>query len=206
MWFGFFSRKASGAHRACVANIAQDKRGMAAVEFAFIAPILAGMMIVLVELTLRYQAVEKFHRYSSQAGDLMSRSVTLTTSDVEALYASSTKMMQPLVVGENLTLTVTSIGYDSTGTPKILWQRTEPETTSAISFNLSDAAGLGYAGDTVIRTDTRFIFSSAISTAFGLEDIELNRKMYYRPRSSRIISMDGEISENGDEWDDIPAS
>ncbi|MCI4645721.1 MAG: hypothetical protein MRY64_13155 [Hyphomonadaceae bacterium] len=180
--------------------------GIAAVEFAFIAPLLVVMMLVLVELTLRYQGVEKFHRYSSQAGDLASRSVALTSSDIHAIHASAGKMMHQVSVGDGMTLTVTSIGFDSTGTPKILWQRTEPESEAHLPINLADAVALGYPGDTVIRTDTRFIFSSAISTAFGLEDIELKRKMYFRPRSSRVITMDGEVSENGEDWDAIPDS
>ncbi len=191
-------------HRA--ASIAGNRRGIAAVEFAFIAPILAVMMITLVELTLRYQGVEKFHRYASQAGDLASRTSVLTTADIGDIYGAADKMMQPIPVGNNLTITVTSIGFDSTGTPKILWQRTKPNTATPIPVSASDAAGLGYAGDTVIRTDARFHYSSAISTAFSLENIELVRKMYFRPRSSRVITMDGSISENGNDWDAIPAS
>ena len=188
-----------------LASMARNIRGLAAVEFAFIAPILAVMMITLVELTLRYQGVEKFHRYASQAGDLASRTAVLTTADIGDIHSAAERMMQPIEVGENLTITVTSIGFDSSGTPKILWQRTEPDTATPIPVTVSDAAGLGYAGDTVIRTDARFYYSSAISTAFGLEDIELIRKMYFRPRSSRVISMDGHVSENGNDWDEIPA-
>ena len=188
----------------CVASIAENRRGIAAVEFAFIAPILAVMMITLVELTLRYQGVEKFHRYASQAGDLASRSAVLTSADISDIYGAADKMMLPIPVGDDLTLTVTSIGFDSAGTPKILWQRTRPYMATPIPVSASDAAGLGYAGDTVIRTDAQFYYSSAISTAFGLEDIKLVRKMYFRPRSSRVITMDGHVSENGNDWDAIP--
>lgn len=181
-----------------------DERGLAAIEFAFILPILAMMTLGLAELTLRYQGVEKFHRFVSQAGDLVSRNNSLTTDDVADIRNSADKMMTPINVGDNMTLTVTSIGFDSAGTPKILWQRTRPYMATPIPVSASDAAGLGYAGDTVIRTDAQFYYSSAISTAFGLEDIKLVRKMYFRPRSSRVITMDGHVSENGNDWDAIP--
>ena len=179
---------------------------MAAVEFAFLAPIMVVMLLTLVEVTLRYEAVEKFHRYVSQAGDLVSRSPSLTTAEIDAIYGSATKVMKPVPVGENMTITVTSIGFDSTGTPKLLWQRTEPETADTLPVDVADAAGLGSAGETVIRTDARFFYASYISHGVGLEEIELNRKMYFRPRSSRVVTMDGKVSENGADWDDIPVS
>ncbi|MCI4646229.1 MAG: pilus assembly protein [Hyphomonadaceae bacterium] len=180
-----------------------DERGLAALEFAFILPILAMMTLGLAELTLRYQGVEKFHRYVSQAGDLLSRTNTLESEDVRDIHQSASKMMNPIRVGDDLTLTVTSIGFDSTGTPKILWQRTEPDGRAHLPVSASDAVGLGYPGDTVVRTDARFFYSSAISTSFGFSDVELNRKIYYRPRTTRVISMDEAVSENGDDWDDI---
>ena len=171
-----------------------DERGLAAIEFAFILPILAMMTLGLAELTLRYQGVEKFHRFVSQAGDLVSRNNSLTTDDVADIRNSADKMMTPINVGDNMTLTVTSIGFDSEGTPKILWQRTAPATDAPLPVDETDAVGLGYPGDTVIRTDARFFYSSAISTAFGFSDVELDRKIYYRPRSSRAVAKPSTVS------------
>jgi Flp pilus assembly pilin Flp len=174
-----------------------DRRGAAAVEFAFLVPILAVVMFSIVEMTTRFQASEKFNRYSTQTADFLSRTADLTTADVDGIFNQAARMMQPVAIGEGLSLTVSSIGLDDDNGAVLLWQRTKGG--EAVEFDPMDAVGLGADGETVLRIDTRFEYTSFSAEMFGLPNAVMERSIYYRPRTTRIISMDGNVSE-GFEW------
>lgn len=183
------------------ARLACARSGTAIVEFALIAPIFTIIVLGLMELTFRLQAVEKFHRYLTQSADYLSRAPELFTSDIAEIYNHAGDMMQPVrLEGGALAITVTSIGFTADDNATVLWQRAQG--ASAVTVDPNDAIGLGQGGETVLRVDLAFTYRSLLSQAFGAAETRLTGHVYYRPRRTRVIAIDGQTSETGEGWDD----
>ncbi|MEZ5937993.1 MAG: TadE/TadG family type IV pilus assembly protein [Hyphomonadaceae bacterium] len=173
-----------------------DRRGVAAVEFALIAPALIILFMGVLELTFRFRAAEETTRYVHQVADLISREQTTNTATLTAIYDASVHMMKPLETTDKLDLDVSAIGYrnDEHLTPHLLWRRT---AGTAIPMALSEANGLGAANESVIRVAVRYRYTSPLTTLFSGPDIEIVRESYARPRQVRLIQMDGQFDTNG---------
>ena len=77
-----------------VSSFLREARGVAALEFALIAPILAVLIYGLIEMTLRFRAADEYQRYLQQAGDYLSREDELFSSDIDEIYAASSQMIR----------------------------------------------------------------------------------------------------------------
>jgi hypothetical protein len=72
-----------------------DVRGIAAVEFAFIAPILLVMLIGAVEITRAVSIDRRLSVVTNMIADLVSREDKLSGADVEAIYDIAEQVMAP---------------------------------------------------------------------------------------------------------------
>ena len=72
-----------------------DKRGVSAVEFALIAPILIMIYLALAELTLGMMASRRTSHLAATIGDLAAQSENLTDANITDLWSIGTSMMQP---------------------------------------------------------------------------------------------------------------
>lgn len=177
---------------------ARQTRGVAALEFALIAPILAVLIYGLTEMTLRFRAADEYQRYLQQAGDYLSREDELFSSDIDEIYAVASQMIRSGSLTGNLHLDVSSIGFKSDGTPELLWRRHRGDTPP--NFNVSEATGLGAPGESVIRVSARFSYETPISQIIGAGRMELDDAVYFRPRVTRLIAIDGQIHDDGADW------
>lgn len=174
----------------------RDRRGIAATEFALIAPALIFIVVGVLEMTLRFRASEEATRYVHQAADLIARESTLTTANVEDIYNASIYMMKPIETTDALDFDLSAIGFeDNTDkTPYLLWRRI---AGTAIPYDIADSAGLGEASESVIRVGVRYNYESPITSLFGGQSLAIVRYSYTRPRTTRLISMDGKTDDNG---------
>ena len=102
--------------------------------------------------------------------------------------------MKPLQSSTNLSIDVSSVGFDeNTGVPYSRWRRVIGSETP---FSLSEADGLGFAGETVIRVAIQYDYESPISSLFGGPDVTMVRQAWARPRNTRVITINGDADDN----------
>jgi len=173
----------------------RDRRGMAAVEFALIAPTLIVLFMGVLEMTFRFRANEETTRYVHQAADLISREGEQTNADLLEIYRASVYMMKPLETVANLDMDIASVGYDAdTGIPYTRWRRVIGGQTP---LNVAGAVGLGGKGESIIHVGVRFRYTSPISSLFGGPNITIVREAWARPRTQRLITINGNASSSG---------
>jgi Flp pilus assembly protein TadG len=177
-------------------SLLRDRRGMAAVEFALIAPALIFLVIGVIEMAFRFRAKEEATRYVHQVSDLISRENTLTTANLNEIYSAAVYMMKPLDTTTRLDLDIASIGYgtDINKTPRIYWRRV---AGSQVPLTLANTNGMGGSNETVIRVAVRYRYTSPISSLFGGPNVNVIGEAIARPREVRVISVDGHTDENG---------
>lgn len=176
-------------------SLARDRRGVAAAEFALIAPALIFLIMGVFEMSFRFRASEEATRYVHQVADLISRETGLTTAQLTEIYDASIHMMKPLDTAENLDVDVSSIAFiGDDADPELYWRRV---AGTPLTYNIEDARGMGIKNETVIRVAIRYHYQSILSNLFGGSVATMERVAYARPRVERIITLDGQQSDGG---------
>jgi Flp pilus assembly protein TadG len=173
----------------------KDRRGVAAAEFALIAPALIFLIMGVFEMSFRFRASEEATRYVHQVADIISRETELTEGDIQELYEASIFMMKPLDTTEDLDLDVSSVGFEGVDAePAILWRRV---AGTEVSFSLADTQGMGIQDETVIRVGVRYNYQSVLSELFGGGSMVIEKSAYARPRVERKVALDGSTDDGG---------
>ncbi|MEL6920023.1 MAG: TadE/TadG family type IV pilus assembly protein [Pseudomonadota bacterium] len=182
-----------------VRKFSRDTEGVAATEFALLMPVMLAMLLGTFEVYFAYTAEDQFSRYTVQVADLMSRENELVTTDITAMLNLANRIMVE-VDSENLVeLHVASIGFPKTGTPLTLWKRSAGG--SSVTFDPADAAGIALPGETVLRVETHFTYTSPF-TYFAKTNPNLKKKVvYFKPRETRAIAIDSNVAETNVNWD-----
>ena len=173
----------------------KDRRGVAAAEFALIAPALIFLIMGVFEMSFRFRASEEATRYVHQVADIISRETELTEGDIEELYEASIFMMKPLDTTEDLDLDVSSVGFEGIDAePAILWRRV---AGTEVAFSLPDTQGMGIQDETVIRVGVRYNYQSVLTELFGGGSMAIEKSAYARPRIERKVALDGSTDDGG---------
>lgn len=182
----------------CRRRLRSDRRGIAAVEFALIAPALIVLFMGVIEVTFRFQASQEATRYVHQAADLISREHGLTTNDLDAIYDAAIHMMKPLETTDNLDMDVIAVSFDDDGSggieKNVLWRRT---AGASVPYDLNDMDGLGQLNESVIWVGIRYHYTSPVTSMFSGPTVNMERQSFARPRALRKIKMDGQEDHNG---------
>ncbi len=171
----------------------RDRRGIAATEFALIAPALIFLVMGVLEMSFRFRAAEEATRYVHQMADLISRETEMTSESLEDLYGAATNLMKPLESSDNLDLDVSSVGFDGDDAePALYWRRV---AGTPVEFEAEEAEGMGVKDETVIRVGVRYTYESVLTSLFGGKSMAIEREAFARPRIERVVTMDGHIKD-----------
>lgn len=176
-------------------RFALDRRGIAATEFALIAPALIFLVMGVLELSLRFRAGDEATRYVHQVADLVAREDTLVESELVDIYQAAPNMMVPLDTINNLDVDISSVGFvGAEKTPTMFWRRV---AGTAVTFNLSETNEMGAEDESVIRVGIRYRYESALTNLFGGSVMSIERQAFTRPRGERVIRLDGQTTDGG---------
>ena len=181
-------RGAPGAFR-------RDRRGVAAVEFAFVAPIMIVLFVGTLELSNSIATSRKLSRLSSTLADLITQGQRLTTSDVDAIMDVSSKIMYPY--GDEVKMIITGVQI-SNNKATVVWSRSR--NTNGYS------AGQNYTVPARIMTNNTFLVAARVSTSykptigwihyeapagisFTTNAIEMDEEIFLRPRVGSDVKL-----------------
>lgn len=176
-------------------RFASDRRGIAAVEFALIAPALIFLVMGVLEMSFRFRAGDEATRYVHQVADLIGRENTLVEAELVDIYEAAPNMMMPLGSTDDLDLDIASVGFVGVDkTPTTYWRRV---AGNQIDFDLSETVDMGVKDETVIRVGVRYRYEGVISNLFGGDVVYIERQAFTRPRMERVVKLDGQTQDGG---------
>jgi len=120
-----FGKSALARARRAVSRFAADGRGVAAVEFAFIAPVLLSLYFVTMEVSQAIEINKKVGRVASMTADLVTQqSGSTNPTELDAILRIGESILQPYN-RSNATITITAIQITDEASPKVLvaWSR-----------------------------------------------------------------------------------
>jgi len=168
----------------------EDRRGVAAVEFALVAPILIVLYCGLAELTMAMMAERQAAHSASVVGDLVAQDTSIGSVELNDIFAVGNAILRPFPAA-NLRLRISSVKADVNGVPKVVWS--QGHGMGAMAANATPGgfpANLLAAGDSVIEADVSYSFSSPIQQVLPTP-ISYADSFYLKPRRSPEVTWTG---------------
>lgn len=188
--------------RGRLSHLARDRRGVAAVEFAFIAPLLLCMYFVTMEVAQGIETNKKVSRVGSMVGDLVTQQQSTTKTEIDAIMAIGEALLEPYG-RSNPEIIITAIEITDEASPKVkvVWSRKLKDGVASAGAAAGTAtsvpASLKIRNSFLIRTESRLEYEPVITWAaeskqpLGLasafDGISMGETYYHRPRMSHSI-------------------
>lgn len=173
------------------------KRGAAAVEFAFIAPILALMFFGVIELSEGLNARQRMESVASTTSDLVAQSTSINTTGINNVFAAANTIMYPYPA--NIQITLSSLQDDPANSLQkalVVWSKGNAGATTRSVGEVLTVGGTGVsgiptgvvtAGGTVIYAEVKYTFQPVTHYVLG-GSVTMQTKFFSRPRRSVAVS------------------
>jgi Flp pilus assembly pilin Flp len=104
-------------------KIWRNERGVSAIEFALLAPVLSTLFIGCIEVTFMIWSTQKAEKLAVTMADVIAQSQNVSKADINALTGSVDKIMDPFPFGEDGAVFISSV-YRAQGdaVAKVNWQ------------------------------------------------------------------------------------
>jgi Flp pilus assembly protein TadG len=173
-------------------NLAYDRSGVAALEFALIFPVMLMLFIGSFETTNLVLASMKLEAAAETVADLVAQTrvnTVLQSTDFTNITNAAKQVLTPLPTsGTQLKIAYASVTY-STGAPVIDWHVEANSATALTVANIPNGASLANLGsqaggstDSVIIAKLTYAYSSPISyvlsSSYTLTESAFNRPRY----------------------------
>ena len=169
-------------------KFASDRRGVSAVEFALILPVMLVMYLGGVEVLQGIAINRMVALTASTVTNLVSQYTTISaSSQMPDILNASAQVLTPYPVS-NATVVVTCISIDSTGKATVAWSQALNGSAKATGTVVTVPAQLDTPGTTLIFGETTYNYAPAIDFMnFGT--IKLYSSVYMVPRASTTINL-----------------
>ena len=162
-----------------------DRRGVAAVEFAFIAPILILMYFGVAEFTQGMIVKRRVSHVASTIADLTSRVTQVNAADTTDIFSVGRTIVAPLSTC-SLKMRLTSLTSDGANVSRVDWSDASNWTTLTPNAVVVVPAGVISANQSVIRADVQYTYDSPVHYLIPT-GIVINQTYYLRPRLSTQV-------------------
>lgn len=184
--------------RRLVVRFNKDKRGVAAVEFAFIVPLMLALLFGMIDVASGVAIDRKVTLTARTLSDLVSQGTKVTSTDISNFFKMGSAIMTPYAVTPStMTQKISAVSIDASKKAKVVWSY-----SGAVNGANSVTVTAGYAKDTVITTipadllvaNTQLIWSEVTYTFTPITgyiikaNVPLSEDCYTRPRQSETVT------------------
>lgn len=181
-----------------LSRLRHDKRGVAAIEFALVFPVLLLIYFGIVGVTQILSVDRKVTNIASSTADLVSQETVLDSTIMQDIYTASISLIAPFSTN-SISIVVTSIEADENNITTVAWSNAHNGTAKSPGSSIIVPNGITQANTTVIFTEVSYNYVSVIGqlvasffpshtlsqTLSGT--ITLADKFYARPRNTNAV-------------------
>lgn len=171
---------------ALVGHLRRDKRGVSAVEFALLLPLMLTMYLGTVEVSQGIGASRKLSLTTRAVADLVSQVSSINNADMTNSLNAAATVMAPYS-SSNLKVRVSSITIDSTGRATVAWSEQLNSTTRATGSTITLPTALNVANSSLIFSEVEYNYKPTIGYIIS-GTLTLKDQIYMRPRLSDKVT------------------
>lgn len=173
-------------------RLLRDKRGVAAVEFGYIAPLMVIMYMGVVELSTALTADRRVTNVASSIADLVSQNESVTMDDLDAIFNIAESLMNPLNQNvfdtSSLQIKVTSVVQEDDKTT-VVWSHAYGGATADTPGDdkTLPSPNMTQELSSIIEAEITYTHDSILDY-FIPDVVEMTDTYYVRPRKSLQVA------------------
>lgn len=161
-----------------MARLGRDERGVSAVEFALLAPLMIGLYLGCAEISDGVGADRKVSLTAAAVANLTAQATTISTAGMTNILDASSSIIVPYSAS-NLKITVSCIAIDANKNARVKWSVTRNGT--ALSGGASIPSALQVPNSQLIFAQVSYAYTPTVGyTITGT--LNLSDQMYMSPR------------------------
>jgi Flp pilus assembly protein TadG len=169
------------AIRAWLRRFADNRKGVSAVEFALVLPVMLALYIGGVEVGDGFAISFKSTLAARTVTDLASQYVSIDNSDMSSILGAASKVMAPYSTS-GMIVTVSEVTTNSAGTATVTWS-----TARAIGSSVTLPSNLQTANITLIFGEVTYPYTPTLGYVLT-GTINIYERFYFYPRMSTTIA------------------
>ncbi len=170
-------------------RLVQDTRGVSAVEFALILPIMITMYMGAVEFSHALTVDRRVTSVASAAADLTAQTEQVTSGSVQDIFTAANSILLPYSEAP-ISIVLTSVVADENNDTTVDWSCAHNGSAHADDSIFALPAGLTLPFSSVIVAEVTYSYVPPIGE-FITGSINLSETFYLRPRRSLTVEWDG---------------
>ena len=166
--------------RGLLSRLAGDERGLSAIEFALLAPILIAFYFGMAEFCQGYMAQKRMGHVSAMVADLVAQEEVVATANLDDIFDIGGLIMKPFSTTA-LKQRVSSVTRTA-GVAKVVWSRGDGMTSRAVNEVIALPTDLIANGESIIVSEATYDYDSPAD--YLMPGITRFSHIYYlRPRT-----------------------
>lgn len=162
-------------------RLARDERGISAVEFAMIAPVMIFFYFGLAEFCQGYMAQKRMGHASAMVADLVAQEESVSAASVDDIFDIGGLIMKPFPV-QALEQRVSSI-MQTDGVARVVWSRGAGMDPRSVGSTVALPSDLITDGESVILSEATYDYDSPADYLMPTVT-QFSHSYYLRPRTS----------------------
>jgi len=180
-------RFASSMHRR-LARLARDERGVSAVEFGMLLPLMLSLYLGAVEVATAVAVDRKVTLAARSVADLISQSSSVSTTDINNILEAAGAVTAPYSDAP-LKVTVSQVKIDANKNATIQWSAAKNATPYTNGSGATVPDNLKVANTWLIMGEVTYAYKPVIGYVLT-GTINLKDQIYMRPRQSLCVTKD----------------
>jgi len=170
-------------------SLAADRRGVAAVEFALVVPVVIIVYLAGFEVMEASTVYRKLTDTTVQIANVTAQYTTMGANDTSNVLDASAQIMTPYSTS-NLAIVLSEVTTDSSGAGSVTWSQTYQGTALAAGTPVAMPSGFTTPNTNYILVQTTYSYQPVIGGAF-VKPISMTNQIFMLPRSSASIPYTG---------------
>lgn len=163
-----------------------DRRGVSAVEFALIAPVMILLYLGAVDLSIVMTIDRKVTTTASALADLVAQDDVVTDDEMTDILNAGAVILAPYDPGP-LQLRISSVMMDSDGDVEVQWSDARGLAPYSEGDAVAVPGGVLQANRSVIMVEVGYVHQTLFNE-LGVGRFDLDETFYLRPRRSLVVS------------------
>lgn len=159
-----------------------DDKGLGAVEFALIVPLMVTMYLGAVEFGHALTIDRRVTSVASSSADLIAQVEQVNDDDISDIFAAATSILSPYDTAP-LSIVVTSVYADANNDTKVRWSEAQNGTAHASESAFTLPTGLTQPFSSVIVAEVTYMYDPPVGQ-FLTGGITMTETFYLKPRRS----------------------